>query len=155
MEESLHFLLMQFQFLCCKKMYRIASQQGLPAGQPKILEFLLHNAGREQKEIAGFFHIEPDTVTSLLSRMKQSGLIERRRENSDNRSYHIYLTEKGKFYAQQISLLMHEADEYALTGFDENERQQFFSQLRRICANLSDNKSVEQIRLTDPIDRPD
>ena len=120
-------------------MYRIASQQGLLSGQPKILEFLLHHAGGEQKQIADFFHIEPATVTSLLNRMKQSGLIERRRENSDRRACHIYLTEKGRQYAHQISLMMNEADSCALTGFSEDEKQQFFSQLRRICSNLSND----------------
>lgn len=143
MEESLHFLLMQFQFLCCKQMYQIASQQGLLAGQPKVLEFLLHHAGEEQKKIADFFNIKPATVTALLSRMDQSGLIERRRENSDNRAYHIYLTEKGREYARRIASVMHEADERALTGFDEDEKKQFFAQLRRICSNLAGNKSAE------------
>lgn len=142
MEETLHYLLTQFQILRYKQMYRMAAQHGLPAGQPKILEFLLRNEGREQREIADFFHIEPATVTSLLDRMKRGGLIERRRKNNDRRSYHIYLTEKGKQCARQILRHTLEADESALAGFDENERQQLLSMLRRLCANLSVDMSA-------------
>lgn len=143
MDETLHHLLMRFQVLRYKQMQRLAARLGLLAGQPKVLEFLLHHEGGEQKEIAGFYHIEPATVTSLLDRMEQRGLIERRQRDGNRRSYHVYLTEKGRQCAQQAYQLLLEQDECAFAGFDEAERRQFLSMLQRICRNLAEASAAE------------
>ena len=52
--------------------------------------------GAGQKEIAAACHIEPATLTSVLNRMGEKGMIERRMRNGNRRSLYVFLPGKGK-----------------------------------------------------------
>lgn len=51
---------------------------GLTLGQPKVLDYLQDHDGANQAEIARACHIEPASLTSVLNRMEEKALVERR-----------------------------------------------------------------------------
>lgn len=50
---------------------------GLSPGQPKILHYLLNHDGCMQRELADACDIEPATVSRLLDKMEEDGLVRR------------------------------------------------------------------------------
>ena len=95
MDTSFHYLLMTAQGLFQRKVMAQLSEAGLTAGQPKVLDYLgLHN-GSVQKAIAAGCQIDPATLTGILNRMEEKGLIYRQTENGNRRSLHVYLTDEG------------------------------------------------------------
>ena len=58
MEESFHYLSMANQMLIQKKLMENVKSTGLTLGQPKVLDYLKHHDGANQKEIAAGCHIE-------------------------------------------------------------------------------------------------
>lgn len=50
---------------------------GLSPGQPKILHYLLTHDGCMQRELADSCDIEPATVSRLLDKMEEDGLVRR------------------------------------------------------------------------------
>lgn len=134
--ESLHYLLMKSHSVMQRKIYSEAQKIGLTSGQPKILDYLYEHEGSDQKTIAGYCEIEPATLGSILLRMEQKGLIERRQENGNRRSLFVYLTENGKEICEKMHDIFSQADEQAIDGISSGEIEEIKSLLTKICRNL-------------------
>lgn len=139
MEQSFHYLLMADQAVFQKRLLNALKKASLTAGQPKVLDYLKDHDGAGQKEIAAACHIEPATLTSVLNRMEEKGMIERRMRNGNRRSLYVFLTEKGKELSDVVEREFDRADEQALAGFSPEEREECRRMLRRICENLTEN----------------
>lgn len=134
--ESLHYLLMKSHSVMQRKIYSEAQKIGLTSGQPKILDYLYEHEGSDQKTIAGYCEIEPATLGSILLRMEQKGLIERRQENGNRRSLFVYLTENGKEICEKMHDIFSQADEQAIDGISSGELEEIKTLLTKICQNL-------------------
>ena len=139
MEQSFHYLLMADQAVFQKRLPNALKKASLTAGQPKVLDYLKDHDGAGQKEIAAACHIEPATLTSVLNRMEEKGMIERRMRNGNRRSLYVFLTEKGKELSDVVEREFDRAEEQALAGFSPEEREECRRMLRRICGNLTEN----------------
>ena len=134
--ESLHYLLMKSHFVMQRKIYSEAQKIGLTSGQPKILDYLYEHEGSDQKTIAGYCEIEPATLGSILLRMEQKGLIERRQQNGNRRSWFVYLTENGKEICEKMHNIFNQADELAIEGISSSEIEEIKNILTKIYLNL-------------------
>jgi DNA-binding MarR family transcriptional regulator len=140
METPFHLLILKLS-LAQKKLIRPSMQElGLSAGQPKILSFLKRHGECIQKELAGYFEIEPATVSKLLDNMEAAGLIERRAR--DKRAVFVRLTEKGQQMEEKAEKRFEEIRKMELSGFSEREKAEFISYLCRMYQNMT-GKEVE------------
>lgn len=137
MEDSLHYLIMANQMLVQKSLLEQLKDTGLTIGQPKILDYLKEHDGSNQKEIAKACFLEAGSLTTILNKMEEKGLIERRTLNGNRRSFHIYLTEEGKEKQQLVERAFAEIEKKALAEIQEEELEQFMSVYHRIYDNLS------------------
>lgn len=79
-----------------KKLLEKVRPYGLSMGQPKILDYLKDHNGASQKEIAAACQIEAGSLTSVLNRMEEKGMVQRKMLHGDRRTYHIFLTPFGE-----------------------------------------------------------
>ena len=96
MDDSLHYLIMANQMLVQRGLLERLKETGLTIGQPKVLDYLKEHDGSNQKEIARACFLEAGSLTSILNRMEEKGLVERRMLNGNRRSFHVFLTENGR-----------------------------------------------------------
>jgi DNA-binding MarR family transcriptional regulator len=82
--------------------------------------------------------IDAPTVTGIVKRLEQSGLVERSHNRADRRVVEVYLTSEGRALLQSASTMSNEWNETLLRGFSLTERETFLEQLQRIIVNLSD-----------------
>lgn len=136
MKESLHYLLMTNHLTFQKSLMAVIRDTELTSGQPKVLDYLKYHDGAVQKEIAAACHIEPATITSVLLRMENKGLIIRKNLNGNRRSLYVYLTDKGRELAQRIEAEFDIIEENALNGFNVDEKEMLNLFLTRIHENL-------------------
>lgn len=136
MKESLHYLLMTNHLTFQKSLMAVIRDTELTSGQPKVLDYLKYHDGAVQKEIAAACHIEPATITSVLLRMENKGLIIRKNLNGNRRSLYVYLTDKGRELAQRIEAEFDIIEENALNGFNVEEKEMLNLFLTRIHENL-------------------
>lgn len=137
MDETLHYLIMANQMLVQKALLEQLKDTGLTIGQPKILDYLKEHNGSNQKEIAKACFLEAGSLTTILNKMEEKGLIERKILNGNRRSFHIYLTAEGKEKQQLVEKAFSEIEKKALADIQEEELEQFMSVYARIYANLS------------------
>ncbi len=69
---------------------------GLHHGQARVLCAIARNGELSQVEIAHGLHIERATVTNMIQRMEQGGLIERASHPKDKRVMKVRLTRAGR-----------------------------------------------------------
>ncbi|MBE5983132.1 MarR family winged helix-turn-helix transcriptional regulator [Lacrimispora sp. AGF001] len=133
-----HKLMLENQTMFTKQVFEQLEGRELSSGQPKILEYLYEHDGSVQKDIAQACKIEPATVTSLLSRMEKSEIIERRMQNNNRRFWYVYLTEKGREEAVYVKKAFDTVKEIALKDFTNKEKELFIQYLKRVNKNLKE-----------------
>ncbi len=143
MDHSFHYLSMANQMLIQKALLEHIKGSGLTLGQPKILDFLKEHDGSTQKEIAAGCFIEAGSLTSLLNKMEEKGLIQRRTLNGNRRSFHIFMTEEGKRKQELIDQVFTKIEEKAHKNISEEEFSMFLSVYEKIYANLQKKNEEE------------
>ncbi|HJC46783.1 MAG TPA: MarR family transcriptional regulator [Candidatus Lachnoclostridium pullistercoris] len=138
MENSFHYLLMADQAMLQKLFFGAVKSKGLTAGQPKVLDYLKDHDGAGQKEIAAGCHIEAATLTSVLNRMEEKGMIRRQMKNGNRRSLYVFLTDYGRELAGFVEQEFARAEQAVFSGFSEEEQEECRSLLGRIYENLAE-----------------
>ena len=140
MDDSLHYLIMANQMLVQKALLYKLKDTGLTIGQPKILDYLSRHNGSNQKEIAKACFLEAGSLTTILNKMEEKGLIRRQILNGNRRSFHIFMTESGKKNQKLVEEAFKKIEKTALNGISEEEQKQFMDIFCRIYRNLADMK---------------
>lgn len=134
--DSLHYLLMADHFMVQKALVSTLHGTGLTPGQPKVLDYLATHDGSAQKEIAAGCHIEPATLTRILTGMEAQGYIERRVPKENRRTVHIYLTDKGREAVRFLDGSFSRVEKEALNGFSTSETETLLKLLSRVYENM-------------------
>ena len=137
MDTSLHYLTMANQMLIQKRLLERVKASGLTLGQPKVLDYLKNHDGASQKEIAAGCFIEAGSLTSILNRMEEKGLIERRMLNGNRRTFHIFMTEAGKKSQKIVEEAFVEIEDTAWKDISSEEAETFMKIYHKIYSNLS------------------
>ena len=144
MDTSFHYLLLAAQGMFQRRILARLAGSGLTAGQPKVLNYLgLHN-GSVQKNIALGCQIDPATLTGLLGRMEEKGLIERRSQDGDRRSLCVYLTEEGWEKQKLVRSTMERLEEEVLTSLGPVQGEALMEGLLGICLRLAEDREALQ-----------
>ena len=140
MDDSFHYLSMINHMTVQKKLMEQLADTGLTLGQPKVLDYLKDHDGASQKEIAAGCLIEAGSLTSILNRMEEKGLIERKMLNGNRRTFHIFMTESGKKNQKLVEEAFKKIEKTALNGISEEEQKVFMEIFLRIYRNLAEIK---------------
>ena len=143
MDTSLHYLTMANQMLIQKRLLERVKVSGLTLGQPKVLDYLKSHDGASQKEIAAGCFIEAGSLTSILNRMEEKGLIERRCSMGNRRTFHIFMTESGKKSQKLVEEAFVEIEEAAWKDISPEEAEAFMKIYQKIYSNLSETGCEE------------
>ena len=142
MNDSFHYLSMANHMMVQKKLMEQLKDTGLTLGQPKVLDYLKDHDGASQKEIAAGCLIEAGSLTSILNRMEEKGLIERKMLNGNRRTFHIFMTESGKKNQKLVEETFEKIEETALNNVSEEEQKVFMEIFLRIYRNLAEIKKT-------------
>lgn len=140
MNDSFHYLSMANHMMVQKKLMEQLKDTGLTLGQPKVLDYLKDHDGASQKEIAAGCLIEAGSLTSILNRMEEKGLIDRKMLNGNRRTFHIFMTESGKKNQKLVEETFEKIEETALNNVSEEEQKVFMEIFLRIYRNLAEIK---------------
>ena len=140
MDDSFHYMSMINHMTIQKKLMEQLKDTGLTLGQPKVLDYLKDHDGVSQKEIAAGCLIEAGSLTSILNRMEEKDLIERKMLNGNRRTFHIFMTESGKKNQKFVEEAFKKIEKTALNGISEEEQKLFMEIFCRIYRNLADMK---------------
>ena len=137
MNSSFHYLVMAEQAMVQRALLARIKGSGLTLGQPKVLDYLKDHNGSSQKEIARGCHIEAGSLTSILNRMEEKGLVERRMLHGNRRNSYVFLTEKGEELRNLVTESFESIENEAFQGLSDEDKEQFMKIFSKIYENLT------------------
>ncbi len=75
---------------------RMVARMGLTAPQRLAVRFIGRHAGLTLGQLAELLHMHPGTVTGIVRRLEERGLVEQTRDAQDTRRRHLALTAGGR-----------------------------------------------------------
>jgi|HubBroStandDraft_6_1064221.scaffolds.fasta_scaffold179354_2 MarR family transcriptional regulator for hemolysin len=113
-----------------------AAQFGMTRAQWAVLVRLDLYEGLNQSELAEMLDLQPITLTRLLDKLCDSGLIERRPDPDDRRAKRLFLTRAARPLLEQLAALGEETMANTLEGVEPAQVEQMVSQLEVVRDNL-------------------
>jgi len=113
-----------------------ARQFGISRAQWAVLIRIERTEGLKQSELAELLDLQPISLTRLLDRLADNGLIERRADPNDRRANRLYLTAAAKPLLARLTELGGDMMETVLDGLDVKSIERMLKQLVTLKDNL-------------------
>lgn len=132
---------------------KLVKRVGLTGPQLVILQEISKLGEVTAGEIARAVSLSQATLTGILERMENRGLVSRRRSVNDKRRVMVSLTGKGKLVLDDAPPLMQEAFVEKFSSIEEWEQTMILSSLQRLVS-IMDAKAIQvaPFLATSPID---
>ena len=133
------FLMSQIGRLSSRLWERLLKEYDVDAfngAQGKILYVLWEHEKLTITDIARLTSLAKTTLTSMLDRMEEAGLVERVPDKENRRQIFIIITEKARGYREKYNQISDDMNNIFYKGFTEKEIADFENQLRRILKNF-------------------
>ncbi len=118
------------------RMLAEADVDAFNGAQGRILYVLWQKDGLTISQISAQTSLANTTLTSMLDRMEQSGLIARTPSPTDRRAMLIRLTDKARSLREDYDRISQQMNELYYLGFTEEEVRQLEGYLQRVLDNL-------------------
>ena len=133
------FLVSKIKQLSDRIFERILTRQGIEAfngAQGRILYVLWQEDGVPIKTISEKCGLAITSLTTMLERMENQGLIQRVQSENDKRKTLLYLTEKAKNLKKDSEIVSGQMNDIFYRDFSAAEIEQFEAYLDRVRRNL-------------------
>jgi DNA-binding MarR family transcriptional regulator len=110
----------------------------IPRGQATVLCVVAKQDGLTQSKIAEQLSVQGATITNMLQRLEEAGLVNRRRDPDDNRLVRVYLTEVGRQMERSINEQFGNMQELIFKGINAEERAVLLRLLQQIVMNITE-----------------
>ena len=113
-----------------------ARQFGVSRAQWAVLMRLDRSEGLNQSELAELLDLQPITLTRLLDRLAENGLIERKPDPNDRRANRLYLTPAARPLLERLASLGADMMGTVLQGIDRKTVERMLRDLDSVRTNL-------------------
>ncbi len=79
--------------------------------------------GMNQKDLAFLLGIRPQSMSELLGKLEEYGLVERRKSAEDARAVEVYLTEDGRMHAEEIAKMRKQTAADVFKALSDEEKE--------------------------------
>ncbi|WP_309621816.1 MarR family transcriptional regulator [Novosphingobium sp.] len=110
---------------------------GVTRPQWQVLITLRRHEGINQGGLAEQLDVEPITVCRMVDRLQEAGLVERRADAADRRSWRLHLTPRAHGLLVQLRPLADAMIEEAFEGVDAEDRETFARLLEQVRENMT------------------
>jgi len=113
-----------------------ARQHGMTRAQWAVLLRLERHEGLKQSDLAELLDLQPITLTRLVDRLCDNGLIERRADPNDRRAKRLYLTAAARPLLDRVTDHVEDLGKTVLDGISQASADAIQSQLAIARENL-------------------
>jgi DNA-binding MarR family transcriptional regulator len=116
---------------------------GVTALQWRLLVRIANSPGIRQKCLADEIEVEAITLSRMVSRLVDGGLVERHPDSADRRAWKLLLTPYAHTLLKRLQSVVDEQAEIATAGLSTDETAELIDLVKRIRSNLSRRLSKE------------
>lgn len=126
---------------------RLAREQcarlGVTATQLNVIKLLDEIGELSLSELSRRIAAQNSTVTGIVDRMVQSGLVVREQSADDRRVWRIRLTDKGRAVARKVEVAPWDLLRRAIDALERREKEQLVAILRKVAAHVTEELEEE------------
>ena len=133
------FLVTRIKQVSGRLLERMLAARGIDAfngPQGRILFVLWQKDGVPMSELSRQTGLATTSLTSMIDRMEESGLVRRERTVTDRRKVLIYLTDEARLLEGDYNEVSDEMNAIFYEGFSDEEAKQLDDCLNRVLANI-------------------
>jgi MarR family transcriptional regulator for hemolysin len=135
--ETLPFEISETAHAMRKAFDRRAVGLGVTRAQWKVLFRLERQPGLRQIELADMLDIEPITLSRIIDRLEEAGLVERLADPADRRAWRLHITARAKPLVEKLRSVADEMIAEAFAGIDPKHIEITRQVLGRVRENAS------------------
>jgi len=121
-------------------------EHGIGTGQISALIALHNEDGINQEMLTLRLGVDKATTARAVAKLVKEGYVNRKRDETDNRAYKLYLTKKGQKIIPMLLSVLHELTEILSTGLTEQEKSAVIRLLELMYQNiLVENKKAKRV----------
>ncbi|MGJ5130723.1 MarR family winged helix-turn-helix transcriptional regulator [Bradyrhizobium oligotrophicum] len=113
-----------------------AARFGMTRAQWAVLAKVERYEGMKQSELAEQMEMQPITLTRLIDKLAEAGLIERRGDDSDRRVNRLYLKKAARPLLAKLAVLRSDLTDTALQGISAGDAERLMTHLEAIKENV-------------------
>jgi DNA-binding MarR family transcriptional regulator len=137
MSETIGYLLNDSARLFRRAFNARTRDTGITALQWRLITYLKRHEGIRQGPLADLLEVEPITLSRMVDRLSEAGLIERRADPTDRRAWRLHLTARAGDMLSEMRPIAERLAEEATEGLSKDEREQLVALVEKVRANLS------------------
>lgn len=118
---------------------------GMTSRQARLLLILHVTEGENQGYYAELLEVEPISLTRMVDRMEEAGLIERRRDPADRRAWRLFLTDRSRCVIDQVRDSLTGLEDEMLAGLEPQQRKALGQMLESIRENFSNHRPLPEV----------
>ena len=134
--EELSKLLVEFYEKFSSWEHGVVRGEPLTLSQMHTVEILSSQGALKMKELAEKMGITTGTLTVLVDRLEDAGMVERKPHETDRRSIRVLLTEKGLVYAREHHKLHNRLTQELISDMTQEEMEGLAGCLRKMLTNF-------------------
>ena len=119
---------------------------GLRIRHYSVLGCLIDRGPMSQQDIGGFLRIDAATMVATIDDLERLEFVQRRRRDTDRRSYVVSITEAGEKVTEQVDRLMDGIDEDYLADITGPQQRQLDRVLHKLSAGPTLTGAYDSIR---------
>ncbi|MDD6262577.1 MAG: MarR family winged helix-turn-helix transcriptional regulator [Eubacteriales bacterium] len=132
-EKTAYMLFGELSRIVMKRFRADRDSMGMKEGYRHIMYHLSHgDDGAAQQVIVSHTHLSAPTVSVSLGRMEREGIVRRVTDENDQRSVHVFLTEKGWEMERARRKSMCDVEREFYSNITEEEQEQLRAILKKI-----------------------
>jgi len=135
--ETLPFEIAETAHALRKAFDRRAVGMGVTRAQWKVLFRLERQPGLRQIELADMLDIEPITLSRIVDRLEEAGLVERVADPADRRAWRLHVTTKSRPLIEKLRGIANEMTAHAFEGVSPEHLKIAREVLERVRENAS------------------
>ncbi|PXW71645.1 DNA-binding MarR family transcriptional regulator [Blastomonas natatoria] len=143
MTDSIGFLLNDTARLYRRTLDGMLRDLGMTSLQWRTVARLNREPGMRQSELADLLEVEPITLSRMIDRLADSGMVCRKPDPNDRRAWNLYLTDKTDGLIRQLEAEARRVEDHAFAGLSQDERHVLAGLVERVRANLSRKEAVD------------
>ena len=134
-EDSVGFRITRLRAALFATVDREVAPWGVSSAQAAILIYIAHGRGNRAADIARDYSYDTGSMTRMIDRLVEKGLLRRVRDTDDRRAVRLELTTKGRKLTERLPAVAARALNGMLRGFTRAELDQLKALLDRMLAN--------------------
>ena len=121
-----------------RKRFNVAARElGVTGAQWRMLSAIRRTPGTNQRALADWLEVEAITAGRMLDRLEKAGLVQRRDDPADRRTWRLYLTTEADRHIDRLADFATVVFAEAFDGIDAGDQAKLLGLLERVRSNLA------------------